>query len=458
METKPLKELWSDPTLARSDDLVELREVMHDAASYMRLETLGPPLVLNFIVDANVVLQHLGFVAGGRRDASARTASQEASDAGAVRLFAPFWLIAEVEKWIPGFAAYRKLDEATFRHAWSEYRARLHFFRADPVPDIDDVVDPKDLPYAYAQRTIGADAVITEDPHLLRSKAVPTLPTKLTHKTLRDWVRKRAVAESAKVRGVGTAAGGIIVGGAAVVGIGKAVAKRPWLAVIALLALGGIWWLCAKRKKETGESPIEFLVREIQGSAGRLADAYREADQEADVHMKRILDETGGSPSRTLAQWLLTTCIVAREPLVEHDIIARMRADGFRVSTKEGEGPSPSPGGDVRKEREAWLAREVGQLLRSDPRFLWTGTGWTTTLLEPETAHSLLPALKEEPSQAPQPVAVFEEATEIMPPEPRAMAARARSRRSQRSAPSRSKEKTLRRPAATSKKPKRSKR
>ena len=351
---------------------------MRAASEWIGSDSFGPPAVLNFVVDANVVLQHLGYLVRERRNPTARSSIQEVADAGVVRFFGPFWLAEEVDHKIPEFAALRGIEEALLRIAWNEYCPHLYLFRADPVPDIEGVVDPKDLPYAYAQQGIGADAVVTEDPHLLKS-SVPTLLTKLTHRELRDWARRRAVSDSIAVAGYGTAMAGVGIAGSAAQDIAKAIAKRPLLGGLLIAAGGVLWWWDSKRKKETGRSPTGEIVRAIGEAVGDLADAYRIADKQAHDNMKVIRDQIG-QPSRTLVQWLLTTCIVAREPVSEAELIRRIVKDGFR--RPEIGAPPGTAMPDQRNLREARLAYKVGQILRNDNRFVWTGTGWTTSLLQ----------------------------------------------------------------------------
>ena len=90
----------------------------------------------------------MALLAGGRNP-KARSSIQEVTDAGVVRFFGPFWLVHEVDDNIPS-SRNTWTFEASLRVAWTDYRPQLHLFRADPVAGVD-VVDPKDLPYAYAQ-------------------------------------------------------------------------------------------------------------------------------------------------------------------------------------------------------------------------------------------------------------------------------------------------------------------
>jgi hypothetical protein len=94
--------------------------------------------------------------------------------------------------------------------------------------------------------------------------------------------------------------------------------------------------------------------------------------------MKVIRDQIG-QPARELVHWLLTACIVARRPVAESALGGRIVDDGFR---RPGIDPSTESSRQERKKlRDMQLAYDVGQVLRTDSRFTWTGTGWTTTLL-----------------------------------------------------------------------------
>ena len=175
----------------QSDALAAIRELV------TRLPALTPifgyvPRV-RVVVDANVVLDELGYLVASRRHAAARTALQELVASGTVVLYAPPTIVDEVERHLAKIARRRGVDVGRLQVAWAAYRTTLHIFEPDPLPPRThgEVVDPDDLPYVSLQAQVGARAVFTNDRHLVRMGAgVVRFDAFLS---LRDYARAASV-------------------------------------------------------------------------------------------------------------------------------------------------------------------------------------------------------------------------------------------------------------------------
>lgn len=161
--------------------------------------SLGGLRSVRLVIDASVVLADLRWLAGKRRNPTARTSLMEVMAAGTVVAYAPPELRIEVRKEIPSIAEELGISELEIVSLWqSTYEPQLNFHaRGNFVPSHGSVRDPKDMPYIELWAGLGADAIYTRDNdiaamggHVVSAEIVLSL---------RDYARAASVEMTLKI-------------------------------------------------------------------------------------------------------------------------------------------------------------------------------------------------------------------------------------------------------------------
>ncbi len=154
------------------------------------------------VVDTNVVLGDLLWLACGRTDSSATTQLMETALAGTIDLFAPPSFFEEVEEKIPLLAAQRGFDSALMYMEWERYKRIIQVAEPDneKVIALKDGVDPDDAYFIALAQTIGACGVISKDRHIRAMGGNQISVECITH--LRNYSRATAIELNIKVNGV----------------------------------------------------------------------------------------------------------------------------------------------------------------------------------------------------------------------------------------------------------------
>jgi predicted nucleic acid-binding protein len=367
-----VSESASQPFLsARSDDLEPLRRLASGRPELQHV--LGPLEHFVLVIDTNRVLDEIGWLVAKRRNPIARTSIQELHASGTVSLFAPEHLLAEVEKHLPRVARdYRTTVEA-MDTAWKEYRSMIHFIPASHLGEADrGARDPKDVPFIQARDAVGARAIISNDKDI---KAMAGLM--VAHETIRIAVRY-ARHVTAAVQGRSIVLGGVvIVGGLAygavfgTVALARAYWRLPrWLKVAipaALLVTAAVVALHPGARKRVREAIDSFKARwpELKANAGvaleqffsELSAAEADASAALDVVKAHVPAVRKGPALRQLAY---RVCLAAGSPIPVGQMVARLKREGYETRAKRP---------------EDYLRR----VMRTDPRFRETPTGWDLT-------------------------------------------------------------------------------
>lgn len=180
----------------RSDSLVPLRDLFSEGY----LAQFGAILQINVILDANTVIAELSWIAYKAKTPEARTGLIEAIEAETVIAHAPTYLLVEMEKKIPEYAAKMKKDPEPLALAWQAFKENIQFtdFGAEDKAHID----PKDAPYLKHHLSTGF-AILTDDKHLERMGAVSISNVFIaTH--ARDYSRNAAIEYHIKIMGLGS--------------------------------------------------------------------------------------------------------------------------------------------------------------------------------------------------------------------------------------------------------------
>lgn len=107
----------------RSNDLPRLTAVLQQIAV---LRGQVNTFQIDLILDANIVIRELLWLARKRINPTARTELMEVMDCEVVRAHAPFFLVREINVNLPLVAEEFGIEEKILRDLWKQYRSRIH--------------------------------------------------------------------------------------------------------------------------------------------------------------------------------------------------------------------------------------------------------------------------------------------------------------------------------------------
>ncbi|MHB8386394.1 PIN domain-containing protein [Metallibacterium sp.] len=154
------------------------------------------------VVDANVVLCDLIWLASRRRNPTATTSVMECIVAGTFVAYISGSALSEIEEHIPRIARENNLPLATLRAEWKQYRKLLK--KRTPKQSIVDRYrdgrDPDDAPHLALAEQLDAAGILSNDTDLV-AMGGRVLEMEFSIEA-RYYSRKMAVAVSMKVLGV----------------------------------------------------------------------------------------------------------------------------------------------------------------------------------------------------------------------------------------------------------------
>lgn len=191
----PIKDLVQK---VRSDDLPKFAAVLR------RFPLPGASAEMyqvDVILDANIVIRELLWLARKRTNPTARTELMEVLDCHVVRAHAPFFLVREINANLPEVAAEHRVSVRRLRDLWKEYRKRIKLVPVGgPAKNLRSG-DPKDVPYLRLQRKLSCP-IASIDAHIV------TMGGRVVQVqifgTLRAYSRNAAVEFHFKMSGVGS--------------------------------------------------------------------------------------------------------------------------------------------------------------------------------------------------------------------------------------------------------------
>ncbi len=145
---------------------------------------------IHFVVDASVINSELRWRLAKRRKSEARSALEEAVDAGVVTLVAPLYLATEIEEHLAEIAeeTHSSLDASWAE--WRKVRSKLRFYAPPSGTRVGNIVDPDDIAYMDSSVALGLP-VYTNDRHF-EAMGVPAVLERIDLH-LRDHARGMAV-------------------------------------------------------------------------------------------------------------------------------------------------------------------------------------------------------------------------------------------------------------------------
>lgn len=321
----------------RADILANVRQLTRLMPALQ--QSVGTPVQLHLIVDTNVLVEDLRFLAKRRRDPSARTSVQELLASETVVGYYPEEALPELEAKLDEIASRHAIDRADLSRLWEEYRRRLHICPAGRIPpataDCEQLRDPTDLPFLALRHRVGADAILTKDADV-SAAGTPVVPLVVVRIDLRDWARAKGMYLGVVVGGTMILTVPILAAVALLQEIARAVAKLPaWLQV--LLAVGVIAAIVHPRLRAAIGKAASSLGRQLSTAwanlephVSRVMAEAADAEKEAGRRWTRL--EPNLPVSRvtpTLAQAAYRVCVMARQPLATRQIMEVLRMSGF---------------------------------------------------------------------------------------------------------------------------------
>jgi len=184
--------MTTGPTTApiiRSDTLPELRRVLEKLPALR--EYLGDVLQVVLVLDACCVQSELRWRVGARKNPTARTYLHEAMVSGVVVAFAPFFLEAEIQKYILKIAEDEGVLVDRVQEEWKEFKVLIRFYEPAQSKLPGSSVDPKDIDYLQVLDQVNGDFVYTSDSDFLKMGA-RVMPSGLD-RVLRDYARATCI-------------------------------------------------------------------------------------------------------------------------------------------------------------------------------------------------------------------------------------------------------------------------
>lgn len=189
-----------DPYFVPSDKLKELREF---AKAWKEVgQHIGGAVQLRIIVDTNVVLGDIRWLAYKRKDAAARTSLIETIDAGTIDAYVPPALHGEIEKHIERISREEGLDQARLLSVWGEYQKKLKVVEPDSsvIRSYSGGVDPDDAVFVALAKAVGAVGVVSKDRHIAMMGGKKISVDCVV--SLRDYSRATAIELNIKCMGI----------------------------------------------------------------------------------------------------------------------------------------------------------------------------------------------------------------------------------------------------------------
>ncbi|MFM0328962.1 PIN domain-containing protein [Paraburkholderia strydomiana] len=287
----------------QSDTIRKFRKFYADGAPLAFLTSL---FQVNLILDANVVIKELIWATTKRKNPHGRSELLEVLEVETVIAWAPTFLEAEVEKYIPLVVEKGASQEEVTAH-WQRLRALITLVDVGgAAEDGAEIRDPKDVPYIRLQEKINA-TIVTDDKDI-SAMGGTVVPRIAVMASLRAYSRAAAVQVTFQVSGY-TFAGLSVraLSGAAkfvYTTAEKAAMKVPrevWLGMLAALCVAMVVpasriWLRNQLDAVVGQ--LGIAAGGIANVTSTLATEYRARKLDADDALAKVHALLGINPAR----------------------------------------------------------------------------------------------------------------------------------------------------------------
>lgn len=181
---------------ARTDDLMSLIDL---AGKLFPGQIIKEFVRLEFIIDANLVLQDIRYLLTKINASNARTGFLELLESGVIGCYAPSFLETEIAEKVPVLANKYNFSRQDGFALWERFSKHIEFVDVGgPEAAPCDARDPKDWPYVELHNKL-KHPVVTKDKDIAGMGAVTAKFTIIA--SLRDYARESANAMSIIVYG-----------------------------------------------------------------------------------------------------------------------------------------------------------------------------------------------------------------------------------------------------------------
>lgn len=247
---------------APSDQLPELMET-HSKLSLVK-SSQRPSRKRRVVVDANVILRNLRWMALKRQNANARTGLFEAIDSGIIEVYAPKFMQEEVMEYLKVISADDKLDYKYMAANWRAIKRKIKF--RTPKEELvskytrpgDDI---KDAPYLALAEKMGGIRIVSSDTDIQRMGGYTLDPLTITP-LLRETARSMAVWLQCKINVHLIAIAGTVITVGLIKMIAKLIVRMPGrLKLISLILIGLTIWAFWKKIKSSDKA--QSFIRDV---------------------------------------------------------------------------------------------------------------------------------------------------------------------------------------------------
>jgi hypothetical protein len=337
----------------KADNLKTLRPLVDWAAEQTAGVERLPRVYL--IMDANTIRGELRFRIK-RNDPEGRTRLDEILASGIATVFAPPFLVEEVEKHLPKWSQQLKIPLDRLIAEWRSYQAGLVFCRQVPVSTAPvrrlAARDPKDLPYVYLQENLSAEAILTSDKDIIQTGS--PIADGAVVLDLREYARNQSIFVTIATG----SATGILLFVHAIMALGRLLVRSVVGVILSLAAGALLWFFHRKEKARAGSSAFTRVWEMFKDCVKTLLQTLERSHKRAKFRWKRLMTAFSKVKRRTLRQFIFVVCAMARTALTIIDIIQRVLAEGHRTRAKR-------------------FRSQVRRCLKTDSRFVETPNGWT---------------------------------------------------------------------------------
>lgn len=239
----------------------------------------GGAIQYRVVVDTNVVLGDIRWLALKRKNTAARTSLLEVIQAGTLEVYVPPSLFDEVDEHIHRISEVERIDKSRLFAAWADYQKNLKVLAPDDslIKDYRDEVDPDDAYFIVLAKAIQAVGVISNDYHIEKMGGKKISVDFVI--SLRDY--SRAAAIELNISCMGLQLGLVSIG--AVIGLFESIkslvsgiAKAPdWLKVT--LILGVTFCVLHPGTRKRISAGVKQVLGNIQGVTPLLMSHIAEA-------------------------------------------------------------------------------------------------------------------------------------------------------------------------------------
>lgn len=289
----------------KSDRLRELQTFIRTIKGFEK--TVGTAVQFRIVVDTNVVLGDLRWLAFKRKNDEAKTALIEVIEAGTIDVYAPPSLFDEVDEHITRIANEDGKSETALRDQWREYQSKLKVCEPDreKVEPLLQGKDPDDAFFIALAESISAIGVLSNDRDIEKMGGRRISVDCVLF--LRDYSRATAIELHIKCMGVSIGWIGVLALVSAVQGVKAAlegISKAPdWVKLAFVLSAV----FCVVHPG-TRAAIVNGLKRAFEGVKNatpivlsHIADAATVAQQKkaiAQQHLDRALTEINANKSK----------------------------------------------------------------------------------------------------------------------------------------------------------------